>query len=130
MSIRIVFEMDVAERFGEDLAEDAEDGIWCPRVYCDECGEPIHDGTAGRIQYRVDPAADQGLARFTHERCTGPFREDREGTWRDYELSRFPVHLANALQPDAKLVYDVAPRAVSLEPELVGHPEEAGEPRE
>lgn len=120
MKIEFVLEEKVSERFGDDVAVDAPDGLWVPTIVCDHCSETVETGYEALLLFRTDPGAERGVARAVHRDCAEPFRRERPGDWRQEGLNLLPVQIANILHPDPRVAYDLAERKWSPEPELIG----------
>jgi len=72
-----------------------DDGVDCPKLFCDYCGDPIedlHDGNAEWTANNPDVA-------FTHKDCCLAFEELHGGSaqWLTEELSWFFGYLAHNL---------------------------------
>ena len=76
-------------------------GMCCPVVVCDHCGEVIEDAQEGNYEFPLDG----GPVFFTHKgRCSLAFEEANGGqdAWGVMELSVLPIYLGNNLKLDWK----------------------------
>lgn len=121
MKIEFVLDEAVAEHFGGDVAEDAPDGLWVPVIFCGACSEPVKEGEEALVLFRTDPGTERGLVRVVHRgECAEAFRQARNGFWKEESLRLLPVQIANVLNADPTVVYDLAEREWSPELELIG----------
>jgi hypothetical protein len=82
-----------------------ERGRFLPRIFCDQCGEPIKDAAQGQYAWRVDDdAARAGEMVFLHKQCTPAFAEAHSVPWITEELAYLPVQLGADLALDWRKV--------------------------
>lgn len=69
---------------------------FCPRVFCDQCGQRIERAREGNYQWWLD---GDGTLFFTHKRCCRAFEENHGGRsgWCWGELSALPFYLVQNL---------------------------------
>lgn len=120
MKIEFVLDERVAEHFGEDVAEDAPDGLWVPVIFCEECSDAVGEGEEALVLFRTDPGTERGLVRVVHRRCVEEFLREGTGAWKEESLRLLPVQIANVLNADPTVVYDLAEREWSPELEIIG----------
>jgi hypothetical protein len=80
-----------------------EPDVWCPRIVCDWCGEPIERVAEGNDEWRVEPdGVSDGALAFTHKRCCHAFETANGGgpCWYAEEISLFPLYLGRDLAVD------------------------------
>ena len=77
-----------------------ENGLYCPMVFCDQCGERIVK--SGNYEYRVgkEGQPETGEIFFTHKECCRAFEETHGGKtgWHANELDELPLFLRNNLK--------------------------------
>ena len=72
------------------------DGLFCPVVRCDHCGDEITKATDGNYEWEMAEGGEvaTGQIFFTHKHCCRPFERVHGGRERWYWdlLSDLPVH--------------------------------------
>jgi hypothetical protein len=84
----------------------SRDGRDRPEIFCDHCGEPIHDLAEG---YYLCRPPDEELF-FVHKACYDAFEQQRGGEWVSMELADFPIALGNSLNLDWEAARRIAER--------------------
>jgi hypothetical protein len=98
-----------------------ENGLFCPQVFCDLCGEQITKATNGNFEWLVDEKTAEpstGYIYFTHKKCSDGFRKNSKyvrTTWFCDELEMLPFMLKNNLRIDKKHANETAKLLSMLE---------------